>query len=358
MLSAALEQERLLIAERLLTEIERRHGLPHPINREIHPVIIDRFLAAYLPEATGGRTRAARARVRIRPQPHRFTPAAAGGSQRDSRRPRRRALRPRSRYRRHRRHRPAALTSLSPSKAKGAILRWSPSLRSGDNRPPARLPAGRPLHQSVNLAYSCNMQNAHDRPRLLRRARHLLLRAPARRGRLGGAHGLRRHRRLHPGRPRRHPAAGRARWARWRTMRWTPGSGSIDRFVRYPHPGQRAPGRSLSAERRRRADPAGALGGGGRPRRSGRRPWPTAPPARGTTRCGSTSRCGCSRPSWRSSRRSATRASSATRPSPTSRRAGCRSRPERAATASTAVSGAPPGAAGGPTTPGPARRPS
>ena len=54
MLSAALEQECLLIAERLLTEIERRHGLPHPNNRELHPVIIDRFLAAYLPEAREG----------------------------------------------------------------------------------------------------------------------------------------------------------------------------------------------------------------------------------------------------------------------------------------------------------------
>lgn len=54
MLSAALEQERLLIAERLLTEIERRHGLPHPNHRELHPVIIDRFLAAYLPEAREG----------------------------------------------------------------------------------------------------------------------------------------------------------------------------------------------------------------------------------------------------------------------------------------------------------------
>ncbi len=54
MLSAALEQERLLLAARLLSEIERRHGLPHPINREIHPVIIDRFLAAYLPEAREG----------------------------------------------------------------------------------------------------------------------------------------------------------------------------------------------------------------------------------------------------------------------------------------------------------------
>ena len=54
MLSAALEQERLLIAERLLNEIERRHGLPHPKSRELHPVIIDRFLAAYLPEAREG----------------------------------------------------------------------------------------------------------------------------------------------------------------------------------------------------------------------------------------------------------------------------------------------------------------
>ncbi len=54
MLPAALEQERLLIAERLLNEIERRHGLPHPANREFHPVIIDRFLAAYLPEVREG----------------------------------------------------------------------------------------------------------------------------------------------------------------------------------------------------------------------------------------------------------------------------------------------------------------
>ncbi|HEY8257343.1 MAG TPA: hypothetical protein VIG08_06775 [Gemmatimonadales bacterium] len=54
MLSAALEHERLLIAERLLNEIERRHGLPHPPSRELHPLIIDRFLAAYLPEAREG----------------------------------------------------------------------------------------------------------------------------------------------------------------------------------------------------------------------------------------------------------------------------------------------------------------
>ncbi len=44
----------MLIAERILTEIERRHGLPHPRQREIPPVIIERFLAAYLPEAREG----------------------------------------------------------------------------------------------------------------------------------------------------------------------------------------------------------------------------------------------------------------------------------------------------------------
>lgn len=54
MLPAAIEQERLFVAERLLSEIERRHGLPHPAQREIHPVIIDRFLTAYLPETRDG----------------------------------------------------------------------------------------------------------------------------------------------------------------------------------------------------------------------------------------------------------------------------------------------------------------
>lgn len=54
MLSTAIEQERLLVAERLLSEIERRHGLPHPIQRELHPVIMDRFLAVYLPESREG----------------------------------------------------------------------------------------------------------------------------------------------------------------------------------------------------------------------------------------------------------------------------------------------------------------
>jgi hypothetical protein len=54
MLSAALEQERLFVAERLLSEIERRHGLPHPARREIPPVIVERFLTAYLPETREG----------------------------------------------------------------------------------------------------------------------------------------------------------------------------------------------------------------------------------------------------------------------------------------------------------------
>lgn len=54
MLSTAIEQERLLIAQRLLSEIERRHGLPQPIQRELDPVIMDRFLAVYLPEAREG----------------------------------------------------------------------------------------------------------------------------------------------------------------------------------------------------------------------------------------------------------------------------------------------------------------
>jgi hypothetical protein len=52
--AAALEQERLFVAERLLSAIERRHGLPHPAQREIHPVIVDRFLTAYLPETRDG----------------------------------------------------------------------------------------------------------------------------------------------------------------------------------------------------------------------------------------------------------------------------------------------------------------
>jgi hypothetical protein len=54
MLPPAIEQERVFVAERLLSEIERRHGLSHPAQREIHPVIVDRFLTAYLPETRDG----------------------------------------------------------------------------------------------------------------------------------------------------------------------------------------------------------------------------------------------------------------------------------------------------------------
>jgi hypothetical protein len=52
--AAVLEQERLFVAERLLSQIERRHSLPRPAHREIHPVIVDRFLTAYLPETRDG----------------------------------------------------------------------------------------------------------------------------------------------------------------------------------------------------------------------------------------------------------------------------------------------------------------
>jgi hypothetical protein len=54
MLPAAIEQERAFVAERLLSEIERRHSLPHPAQREIHPAIVERFLTAYLPETRDG----------------------------------------------------------------------------------------------------------------------------------------------------------------------------------------------------------------------------------------------------------------------------------------------------------------
>ena len=50
----ALEQERLLLAERLLAGIERRHGLPHTSAYDLHPVAVDRYLVAYLPESREG----------------------------------------------------------------------------------------------------------------------------------------------------------------------------------------------------------------------------------------------------------------------------------------------------------------
>jgi hypothetical protein len=54
MLTVALEQERLLVAERLLREIERRHGLPPSQHTDLQPAVVDRFLAAYLPESREG----------------------------------------------------------------------------------------------------------------------------------------------------------------------------------------------------------------------------------------------------------------------------------------------------------------
>jgi hypothetical protein len=50
----ALEQERLLVAERILREIERRHGLPSSDHPDLQPAVIDRFLVAYLPETRDG----------------------------------------------------------------------------------------------------------------------------------------------------------------------------------------------------------------------------------------------------------------------------------------------------------------
>jgi hypothetical protein len=52
--SVALEQERLLLAERLLSEIERRHGLPHHSDAQLDASAVDRFLVAYLPETRDG----------------------------------------------------------------------------------------------------------------------------------------------------------------------------------------------------------------------------------------------------------------------------------------------------------------
>ena len=54
MLPAALEQERLLLAERLLSEIQRRHALPQSHQLPVTLALVDRFLAAYLPETRVG----------------------------------------------------------------------------------------------------------------------------------------------------------------------------------------------------------------------------------------------------------------------------------------------------------------
>lgn len=54
MQTVSLEQERLLVAQRILREIERRHGLPQSTHPDLQPAVVDRFLAAYLPEIRDG----------------------------------------------------------------------------------------------------------------------------------------------------------------------------------------------------------------------------------------------------------------------------------------------------------------
>ncbi len=49
-----IAHERFVLAERLLNEMERRHGLPRPRNRNLPPHGIDRFLVAHLPETVVG----------------------------------------------------------------------------------------------------------------------------------------------------------------------------------------------------------------------------------------------------------------------------------------------------------------
>ena len=54
MATVLIEQERLIVAERILHEIERRHGLPLSQHPDLQPAVIDRYLAAYLPETRDG----------------------------------------------------------------------------------------------------------------------------------------------------------------------------------------------------------------------------------------------------------------------------------------------------------------
>lgn len=54
MATVALEQERVFVAERILHEIERRHGLFASEHPDLQPPIVDRFLVAYIPETRDG----------------------------------------------------------------------------------------------------------------------------------------------------------------------------------------------------------------------------------------------------------------------------------------------------------------
>ena len=42
MATVLLEQERLIVAERILREIERRHGLPLSDHPDLQPAVVDR----------------------------------------------------------------------------------------------------------------------------------------------------------------------------------------------------------------------------------------------------------------------------------------------------------------------------
>ena len=100
---------------------------------------------------------------------------------------------------------------------------------------------------------------APRRPGLLGRPRYVVLCSPPRRGWLGGGDGLRQYRRLYRGGSRRDSSPGGSR-RRAEAPRDRRARGGVRPFRALPHPGQRAPGRGLPAERRRRADPAGHLG--------------------------------------------------------------------------------------------------
>ena len=227
----------------------------------------------------------------------------------------------------------------------------------GDNRPPACLPQSTLAPASESRIFM-HYAEANDRPGLLRRARHLLLRAPAGRGRLDACT------------PSTWTPAAPAPAIAPRSGDRPRRSGAVahhevdarervyQRFVRFLIQGNVLRGEvyplSVAAERTQQAlsvvEVARADRGGGRgPRlhRRGQRPGavrrrPAGARARARDRDADSRR----------------RASGGSRPSPTSRRAACRFPPGPGATASTAASGAPPGAAGGPTTPGPALRPS
>ena len=123
MLSAALEQERVLIATRLLTEIERRHGLPHPSQTRDPPYHHRSLPRCLPPRGPGGGACATHARVRLRPQPHRRTTIAARRGPRNARRLRSRALRARPGHRSDRRLTSAALIGLGSREVRGKRAR-------------------------------------------------------------------------------------------------------------------------------------------------------------------------------------------------------------------------------------------